>query len=82
MDEINSIKRKEIFPLDLESVKKSQLSFPGRPSDKVHTSTSAHRSLELPRIQRRNLGIETGNNNNIFIYCNWIVTWWQWLFYL
>jgi hypothetical protein len=22
------------------------------------------------------------NNNNIFIYCNWIVTRWQWLFYM
>jgi hypothetical protein len=22
------------------------------------------------------------NNNNIFIYCNWVVTWWQWLFYM
>jgi hypothetical protein len=19
---------------------------------------------------------------NIFIYCNWVVTWWQWLFYM
>jgi len=22
------------------------------------------------------------NNNNIFIYCNWVVTRWQWLFYM
>ena len=21
------------------------------------------------------------NNKNIFIYCNWVVTRWQWLFY-
>ena len=21
-------------------------------------------------------------NNNIFIYCNWVVTRWQWLFYM
>jgi len=21
-------------------------------------------------------------NNNIFIYCNWVVTRWQWLFYI
>ena len=22
------------------------------------------------------------NNNNIFIYCSWVVTRWQWLFYM
>jgi len=60
MDEIYSTKRKEILPLDLESVKKAQLSFPGRRSDKVQTSSLAHRSLEVPRIQIRKLGIETG----------------------
>ena len=22
------------------------------------------------------------NNNNNIYYCNWVVTWWQWLFYM
>jgi hypothetical protein len=61
MDEINSIKRKEILPLDLESVEKAQLSLPGRQSGKVYTSSLTHRSIEVPRIQKGKLGIETAN---------------------
>jgi len=66
MDEINNIKRKETLPLDLESVEKksvekAQLSLPGRQSGKIHTSSLAHSSLEVPRIQKGKLGIEIGN---------------------
>jgi hypothetical protein len=61
MDEVNSVKRKEILSLDLESVEKAQLSLPDRKSGKVHNSSVAHRSLEVPRIQGGKMGIETGN---------------------
>ena len=28
------------------------------------------------------IGIQNGDDNNIFINCNWVVTRWQWLFYM
>ena len=26
--------------------------------------------------------VNNNNDNNNNIYCNWVVTWWQWLFYM
>jgi len=52
----------------------------------VVTVTDAKRSC-LEVIQSTGMDFNNNNNNNnifiyLFIYCNWVVTRWQWLFYM
>ena len=52
-------------------------------SSPIRATCPAHLIL-LGFITRTILGEEyrSFNNNKIFMYCNWVVTRWQWLFYM
>jgi len=38
--------------------------------------------MSVNTLHKRNEDDDDDDNNNIFTNCNWVVTRWQWLFYI